>query len=277
MKTFNINMKSVVIVALSFIATSVNVNAQAKLTKADQDHIQDQKDKVAFVVGALKGKANCFEYGAPTVVDGFVTEVEGTRHNRVKISPYIGASFIHGESDDLGNQNVNSTTGGVSFEFVNHKKDAFAGLYLSVDAEINSSVTVENLKTTAFGLFANGGVTFNPCGKLQATVAGTLGYLNSTSQRYVKNDAVEGNIDYKGNPLYIGGMAKISYPIFSISSSKIYTVKGQQIKGTKKNPVELFVKGRIGTTEISKPKVDNKTFTWNGLRATVALGLSFTM
>jgi hypothetical protein len=276
MKTSNYIFKSVMMIVA--IAASVNVNAQAKLTKADQDHIQDQREKVAFVAGDRKGRANCFEYEAPTVKDGLVTEVVGVKHPRVTFSLAGGFSSISGKSEDLGSQNASSGTVEATLEYrayhAHNGKDAKLGFYGALSAQVSSQTTIENLKAYSYGLLVDAGVVINPCGKFQFTAAATAAYLNSVSQEIVSNDAVQGNIDFKSNPLYLGGMAKVAYTIGYIKHSKNYNIKGQKITGVAKTPIELFVKGRIGTTEIGKPKVDGNTFTWSGIRVTAELGLT---
>lgn len=275
MKTLNIFKSVMMIVA---IAASVNVNAQAKLTKADQDHIQDQREKVAFVTGAMKGRANCLQYDAPTVEDGLVTKIVGKKDPRVTFSLAGGFSSIHGESEDLGSQNASSGTVEATLEYrayhAHDGKDAKLGFYGALSAQVSSQTTIENLKAYSYGLLVDAGVVINPCGKFQFTAAGTIAYLNSVSQEVVSNDAIQGNIDFKSNPLYLGGMVKASYTIGYVKHSKNYNVKGQKITGVTKTPIELFVKGRVLTSEIGKPKVNGNTFTWSGVRVTAELGLT---
>jgi len=275
MKTLNIFKSVMMIVA---IAASVNVNAQAKLTKADQDHIQDQREKVAFVAGAAKGRANCYEYEAPKVEKGLVTEVVGVKHPRVTFSLAGGFSSISGKSEDLGSQTASSGTVEATLEYrayhAHDGKDAKFGFYGALSGQISTPTTIENLKAYNYGLLVDAGVIVNPCGKAQLTLAATAAYLNSVSQEIVSNDAIQGNIDFKSNPLYLGGMVKASYTVGYITRKKNYNVKGQKITGVAKTPIELFVKGRIGTTEIGKPKVNGNTFTWSGVRVTAELGLT---
>lgn len=285
MKTFNINMKSVVIVALSFIATSVNVNAQdqKKYTPEEEAWIQEQKTGLALVVGAEKKSANDVEWSNVIVKDGYITDVDVERHISLAIGASAGDSFISGSSEDKGSQSSSCGTFDLTAEYKyyhcrkdkdgkNH--DAVAGLYLGLTAEINTKTTIENLSTQAVAAYLDLGTVFNPCGKLQTTVALTGGYRNSTSQRYISNDVVEGNIDFKSNPWYLGGMLKISYPLFYRRKTKDHMVKGQKITSHTKTPVEVFVKSRIGFTSISKPKVDNKTFTWDGSCISILAGIA---
>ena len=276
MKTAKIVLKSVFVVVAMF-AASVNANAQQKLTKADQDYIQDQREKVAFVAGAMKGRSNCLEF-TPVVEKSVVTEVIGYKHPRVTVSLGGGFSSISGKSDDLGSQSASSGTIEATLEYrayhAKDGKDAAIGFYGALSAQVSTQTTIENLQAYSYGLLVDAGIIVNPCGKFQFTAAGTIAYLNSVSQEVVKNDAISGNVDFKSNPLYLGGMVKASYTIGYVKHSKNYNVKGQTIKGTTKTPIELFVKGRIGTTEIGKPKVDGNTFTWSGIRVTAELGLT---
>ena len=106
------------------------------------------------------------------------------------------------------------------------------------------------------------------------TVALTAAYLNSVSQEIVANDAIRGNIDFKSNPLYIGGMIKGSYVIGYIRRSKNYNIMGQNVTGITKTPIELFIKGRVLTAEVGKPKVNGNTFTWSGLRIVAEAGIT---
>lgn len=276
MKTNNIFTKCVVI-AISMMV-SVNANGQ-QMTKADSAHVQDQKEKVAFVVGAMKGRANCLEYEAPKVENGLVTEVPGVKHPRVTFSLAGGFSSISGKSEDLGSQTASSGTVEVTFEYRAYHvskdgKDAKVGFYGALSATSSSPTTIENRKAYSYGLLVDAGVVTNPCGKAQLTIAGTAAYLNSVSQEVVSNDAIRGNIDFKSNPLYLGGMVKASYTVGYITRRKDYDVEGQKITGVAKTPIELFVKGRVLTSEIGKPKVNGNTFTWTGVRVTAELGLT---
>lgn len=275
MKTnFNYIVKSVVIAVVTMF--TVSANAQ-KLSAADSAYIQDQREKVAFVAGAMKGRSNCLEF-TPIVEKGIVTEVVGYKHPRVTFSLAGGFSSISGKSEDLGSQSASSGTIEATFEYrayhARDGKDAAIGFYGALSAQVSSQTTIENLQAYSYGLLVDAGVVINPCGKFQFTAAATAAYLNSVSQEVVKNDAISGNVDFKSNPLYLGGMVKASYAIGYVKHSKNYNVKGQTIKGTTKTPIELFVKGRIGTTEIGKPKVDGNTFTWSGVRVTAELGLT---
>jgi hypothetical protein len=276
MKTSNYIFKSVVIAVVAMFTASAN--AQTKLSAADAAHIQDQREKVAFVAGADKGRANCYEYEAPKVENGLVTEVVGVKHPRVTLSLAGGFSSISGKSEDLGSQTASSGTAEFTAEYrayhAHNGKDAKVGFYGALSATLSSQTTMENLKAYSYGLLVDAGVVINPCGKAQLTIAGTAAYLNSVSQEVVSNDAIRGNIDFKSNPLYLGGMVKASYTVGYITRRKEYNIKGQKITGVAKTPIELFVKGRIGTTEIGKPKVNGNTFTWSGVRTSVFVGLT---
>lgn len=281
MKTLsNIVLKSVMFVA--FVATSVNVNAQAKLTKAQEEanaaHLQTQQVATALVTGAMKGRSNCLKFDSPTVENGLVTSITGYKHPRVTFSLGGGFSSIHGESEDHGSQTASSGTIEATLEYrayhAHDGKDAKFGFYGALSAQLSTQTTIENLKAYSYGLLVDAGIIVNPCGKAQLTLAGTAAYLNSVSQEVVSNDAISGNVDFKSNPLYLGGMVKASYTVGYITRRKNYNVKGQKITGVAKTPIELFVKGRIGTTEIGKPKVDGNTFTWSGVRTSVFVGLT---
>jgi len=275
MKTFNKIMKSVVIAVIAMV--SVSANAQ-KLTKADslaqEAHIQSQLEATAYVASAMKGTANDVEF-QPKVENSLVTEVTAVRHSSLYVSGGIGGTTLFNSADDeYGNSTVTSLTASVSLEYIfKHKVDAKMAWALQATGLFNSKTRVENLTTNAWAIILGAGAAICPCDRLQITPMFNLGYINRTSQKHVTNNVFDSNVDFNSNPMTYGGSCRISYTVGYTKKVKNYNVKGQDIKGVAKTPVDLFAQAGILFNKIDKPVVNGESSTLNQGALTFLIGV----